>query len=81
MCAVWANGSTRKAGIGIVLKHTFLSKFNKVDPHRDFEVVEEGRIAILHLRGGQGNLDIICVYLDAHSSAKGADPWSSWARL
>ena len=69
-CAIWANGTTRQAGIGIVLKHSFLRMFDTVDPVHDFEVIENGRAATLHLRGPYGNLDIVCVYLDATSSAE-----------
>ena len=68
-CALWANGSTRQAGIGIVLKYDFLKKFDAINLDHDFIEVVPGRIAILHLKGPQGNLDIICTYLDATSSA------------
>jgi len=67
-CAIWAHGSTRQAGIGIALKHEFLANFDTVIPDLDFEEVVSGRIAILHLHGPQGNLDIVCVYMDASSS-------------
>ena len=36
-----------------------------MDPLKDLEEVEPGRVAILHLRGPKGNLDVVCVYLDA----------------
>ena len=67
-CAVWANGTPRQGGVGIVLKHSFLKMFDTVDPDRDFEVIEGGRVAVLHLVGPYGNLDIACIYLDATSS-------------
>lgn len=69
-CAVWANGTTRQGGIGIVLKHSLLRMFDSVDPLSDFEIVEGGRVAILHLRGPYGDLDICCSYLDANFSSE-----------
>lgn len=68
-CAVWANGSSRQGGVGIILKHAFLRLFDTVNPLDDLEVVEGGRVATLHLHGPYGNLDICCAYLDATSSA------------
>ena len=41
-CAVWANGNARQGGVGIVLKRSFLSRFNHIDISRDFEVVVGG---------------------------------------
>ena len=32
--AFWSNGSTRQAGVGIVLKHDFLKKFNPIQISR-----------------------------------------------
>ena len=67
--AIWSHGTTRQAGIGIVLKHSFLKQFNRVIPERDFDVIIPGRAAILRLSGPLGNLDIACVYMDATCSA------------
>ena len=63
--AIRSGGSTRQAGVGIALKHSFLKLFNPVVPEKDFEIVVPGRIVILHLSGPLGNLDINCSYLDA----------------
>ena len=62
--AFWSNHpDASSAGIGIVLKTKFLALFNPVDKDNDWEVLEEGRAAVLHLRGPHGALDIFCVYL------------------
>ena len=68
--AVWANGTARQGGIGIVLRNAFLQNFRDIDFDRDLELIEGGRVAILHLTGHLGNLDICCSYLDATSSVE-----------
>ena len=67
-CAFWSHGTSRKAGICVMIKHSFLQLFNSVDPDRDWEIVIPGRVGILHLKGPLGNFDIVCLYLDAHST-------------
>ncbi|CAK0812459.1 unnamed protein product, partial [Prorocentrum cordatum] len=49
-------------GVGIVLRRSFLEKFATFQDG-DFQELEPGRIARLHLRGPAGNLDILAVYL------------------
>ena len=66
--AFWIHGSPHRGGIAIVVNNHFLRLFNQVVPERDLTVVVPGRIAILSLRGPLGNLDIMCCYMDAHSS-------------
>ena len=65
--AIWSNGTTRQAGVGIVIKHSFLKLFNDINIGRDVEVIEPGRVFILHLQGPLGNLDVNCSYFDAGS--------------
>ena len=66
--AFWSNGSSSQAGVGILVNHKFLQRFASVRPERDFIEVIPGRIALLRLRGAEGNLDIVCMYADTHSS-------------
>ena len=62
--AFWSNHpDVSSAGIGIILKSKFLALFNPIDKDKDWEVLEKGRAAVLHLRGPKGALDIFCVYL------------------
>jgi len=63
LTALWSNGSASTAGIGIILNHKFLKNFLTVDPVRDWEHIIPGQIAVLHLRGPNGSLDLACVYL------------------
>jgi len=63
LCAFWSDGTASTAGIGLVLQRDFLSNFSPIDPEQDWVEVIPGRVAILHLRGGMGALDIVCVYL------------------
>ena len=58
----WSHFSARRAGVGIVLRRSFLEKFATFQDG-DFQELEPGRIARLRLRGPAGNLDIWAVYL------------------
>ena len=68
VCIVWAHGSTRQGGVAIAMKKSFASLFNEIDVERDVEIIEGGRVLLLHLHGPYGNLDICCTYLHADSS-------------
>jgi len=68
LTALWSDGTASTAGIGIILHHNFLRNFLPVDTGRDWEEVIPGRVAILHLRGSQGALDIACVYFPTGDS-------------
>ena len=48
--------------MGLVIKNTFLRRFNPIAPS-DWTEVEAGRAAKLSLRGPSGALDIIIVYM------------------
>jgi len=72
LTALWSNGTASVAGIGLILHRNFLSKFNTIVPDRDWIQVVPGRVAILKLRGAQGALDIICVYLPTGDSTYAA---------
>jgi len=79
--AIWSNGSASVAGIGILLNHKFLTRFLPVDIERDWEELIPGRVALLHLRGPEGSLDIACVYLPTGDSNSSQDRQNAVARL
>ena len=58
----WSHLSAQKAGVGIILKQSFLDKFATVQKG-DFQELEPGRVARLRLRGPEGHLDIWTIYL------------------
>jgi hypothetical protein len=62
MKAFWSHGTARQAGIGLIIKSSFLDNFNPVRP-QDWEIVEADREAVLRLRGPQGGLGIYAMYL------------------
>lgn len=53
--AFWSPSSSSQAGVGIVLKESFVRNFNPIQPH-DFVGVEPGRVAKRSLRGPEGFL-------------------------
>ena len=61
--AFWSHGTSHQAGVGLVLRDDFLKQFNQCDTETDWEEVVPGRVAILHLRGPTGSLDIVIAYL------------------
>ena len=54
----------RKGGLGLLVKSSFLLQFER----SDWTELEAGRVGKLELRGSRGSLDLICCYLDPHSS-------------
>ena len=66
----WSHGSNSQAGVAIIVKTSFLGQFHTVDEGKDWEEVEKGRIAILHLKGPQGSLDLVVCYLQAGSGCQ-----------
>jgi len=77
LTALWSDCSASQAGIGILLHHDFLKLFNKIDRAKDWEELEPGRVAVLHLNGDQGALDIFCVYLATGEESAAASRQSS----
>ncbi len=53
-------------GVCIWIQDTFLSNFQEYC----WEIVEEGRVAVLRLRGDQGEVDIVALYFSANNSAE-----------
>ena len=60
--AFWSDGTAHQAGVGMLISHEFLEHFNPVAPQDWVEVVP-GRVAMLRLRGPEGALDLVTVYL------------------
>ena len=65
----WSDGTNHRAGVGIIVKKAFLMMFNEIRKE-DWEEVQPGRIAILHLKGEHGKLDIVVVYMPTGEDAK-----------
>ena len=59
--AWWSCGTPARAGVGIVVRQSFLDKFTLAEP----EWLEPGvgRLATLRLRGTSGNLDLVVCYM------------------
>ena len=74
----WSCGTAARAGVGIVVKKTFLDKFGLQEPR--WVEHEPGRLASLHLIGAEGALDITACYMPTgvarslHSEADRACP-------
>ena len=60
--AFWSHYDPQRAGVGLVISNTFLARFAPVQD-TDWIQVEQGRLACLHLRGPEGNLDLWTAYL------------------
>ena len=58
--AWWSPGTTRRAGVGVVVKRSFLELFGAVEP--GWHHIVPGRSAVLQLRGSAGAMDIHVVY-------------------
>ena len=67
LTSCWSNISTSQAGIGIILKKSFLEQFNPVNMENDWTEVIPGRVGRLRLNGPKGAMDIFAIYMDAHS--------------
>ena len=67
--AFWSHGTNFQAGVGLLIKDEFLSKFNPVRPE-DWKEIEPGRSAMLQLRGPLGCIDIVCMYWSTREGSK-----------
>ena len=76
--AFWSHGTNAQAGIGFLVKESFLSNFNPCTDD-DWEQVEPGRVSRLSLRGPQGSLDIWILYLSSGSNTARRSSMSSIA--
>ena len=71
--AFWSDCTAAAAGVGIILKSDFLKRFNKIDPIKDWVQIKKGYVAVLKLRGPEGNLDIFCCYYPTGDKVKSSD--------
>ena len=62
--AFWSHGTAHQGGVCLWVKDIFFNKFRETK----WDVLEPGRIAVLRLRGGEGELDIFAAYLSTDSS-------------
>ena len=62
----WSHCTQGKGGIGLLINASFLNRFAEYE----WEELQTGRLAVLHLRGRDGALDIFVCYLDPHSSTE-----------
>ena len=76
--AFWFHGANAQAGIGLLVKESFLSNLNPCTDD-DWEQVEPGRVARLSLRGPQGSLDVWVLYLASGSKTARRSSMSSIA--
>eukprot|EP00973_Karenia_brevis_P070911 9855441-Karenia_brevis.AAC.1 len=53
--AYWSHGTTRRAGVAIIIKQSFIEKFRRLPPQ--WVEISTGEIACLHLYGPEGDLD------------------------
>ena len=58
--AFWAPGSAARAGVGLVVKDSFLSLFDCASRH--WQILEAGRLAVLRIRGQLGCLNLVVCY-------------------
>lgn len=65
----WAHGNASWGGVGIIVKESFLSRFHPVT-QESWIVIEEDRAGRLRLKGSEGNLDIVVVYLETGGEGK-----------
>ncbi len=56
----WSCGGAARAGVGIVVKDSFLKQFGQSEPV--WLEAEPGRLARLRLQGGSGTLDLVAAY-------------------
>eukprot|EP00959_Pyramimonas_sp_CCMP1952_P079193 1655219-Pyramimonas_sp.AAC.1 len=67
-CRAWFSpGTSRQAGVGIVVQHQFLQLFDPALTR--WEELVPGRAAVLRLAGPQGSLDLYTVYFSTSSAS------------
>ncbi len=73
--AFWSHGGHRRAGVGIIIRSTFLDRFQSYEPRWLEGVI--GEAATLQLHGLEGNLDIHAVYFPTGNQGAGAQQGDS----
>jgi len=64
----WSHGTARRGGVGIIVDEKWLASFH----YHFWDVIVPGRVAILHLAGPEGNLDLVVTYFP--TGTKSGDP-------
>ena len=54
-------GVRTHGGVGLLVQNAFLARFGAIG-RDDWDVIEEGRVAALHLRGPEGSLTVVIAY-------------------
>ena len=67
--AYWSHGGHRRAGVGIIIRDSFLNSFNSSPPVS--VDVAPGEVGILRLTGPQGQMDLCSIYLPTASQGEG----------
>ena len=57
----WSGDTAARAGVGIIATKAFVNRFRLQLP--DWQEVDPGRLAVLHLRGDEGALDLAVCYM------------------
>ena len=64
----WSHLSRRRAGVGIIVKNSFLNKFKRRQPQ--WIHLAKGEVACLRLYGDEGDLDLFSVYFPTGNRAQ-----------
>lgn len=67
--ALWSNGSSHQAGVGRLVKHSFLANFNLVVPQNWVET-SPVHAAVLRLREPNGASDLMVIYTRSGEAAQ-----------
>lgn len=78
--AFWAHGTNSTAGIGLLVRDSFLRNFNPT-VEGAWSIICPGRIGRLRLEGAQGCLDIYVLYLTTGNSSSDREDRAGQARL
>ena len=65
--AWWSHLGHRRAGVGIIVKNEYLTKFSSFKP--ECQIIKEGEAAALRLKGREGCLALSAVYMPTGSQA------------
>ena len=62
MRAWWSNDRASRGGLAVFIHESFLRRFGAT-AREDWDELCPGRLAVLHLHGPEGDLDICCTYM------------------
>ena len=67
----WSHGGHKRAGVGVIIKNTFLQQFDLAAPR--WIQISPGEAAVLQLAGPNGQLDICSIYFPTGNQARGGN--------